>query len=191
MLKEIRGVITCRLTTQISCAKWLVIAAPIILFFSISFANAETAHSDTTFGAWVIACASFGAIETHQGLECTMSHRVEFEESSEPLLQLDLYLNPKNAKPEAIFIMPLGIPLANSPVLKFNNSTRLMLKISHCYSDGCYFKAELDDALLESFLSMYSATLTLIGSANETINIDISGTGSRAAYNYYKALPKD
>jgi len=191
MLKEIRGVIKCRLEAKICCAKWLTTASLIILFCSISFANAETAHSDTTFGDWVIACASFGVKNTHQGLECTMSQRVEFEDSSEPLLQLDLYLNPKNAKPEAIFIVPLGIPLANSPVLLFNNSARLSLKISHCYYDGCYFKAALNDALLESFLSMHSASLTLIGNANETINIAISGKGSRAAYNYFKALPKD
>jgi invasion protein IalB len=161
------------------------------LFCSTLLANADTAHNDTTFGDWVIACASFGDKNTHQGLECTMSQRVEFDDTNQPLLQLDLYLNPLNGKPEAVFIMPLGIPLSSSPVLLFNNSTRLSLQISHCYSDGCYFKAPLNEALLESFLSMHSATVTLIGNGNETVNIPISGNGSRAAHNYFKALPKD
>ena len=188
---EIRRVIKCRLGAKIDCAKRLTAIALLLPFCSILLANTGTAHSDVTFGDWVIACASFGDENTHQGLECSMSQRIEFEDTNEALLQLDLYLNPEDAKPEAVFIMPLGIPLRSSPVLLFNNSTRLSLKISHCYTDGCYFKAPLNETLLESFLNMRSATVKLIGNGNETVNIAISGNGSRAAYNYFKALPKD
>jgi invasion protein IalB len=188
---EIRGVIKWRLRLKVDCAKRFTTTVHLALLCSISFAYADTAHRDASFGDWIIACTSLGDKNAHQGLECTMSQRVEFEDTSEPLMQLDLYLNPETAKPEAVFIMPLGIPLSSSPVLLFDNSTRLSLKISHCYNDGCYFKTPLNEALLESFLSMRSATVKLIGNGNETVNIPISGSGSRAAYNYFKALPKD
>lgn len=191
MYREIRGVIKCQLDAKMGLAKRLTSIALIVLACSISFAKADTAHNEATFGAWIIACDSFADADKHQGLECTLSQRVDFEDTNEPLLQLDLYLNPQGAKPEAVFIMPLGIPLASSPVLIFDNSTRLTINISHCYTDGCYFKATLDEALLESFLSMRSATMKLIGSDNKTVNIPISGNGSREAYNYYTALPKD
>ncbi|MFT6407578.1 MAG: invasion protein IalB [Arenicella sp.] len=187
--------IKCRLWASLVYAKRLAAAfgasALVLIVGSLSAVNADTAHNNAVFGDWVIACASLGDVSEAKGLECTMSQRVEFKDTSQPLLQLDLYLNPENGQAEAIFILPLGIPLSSSPILSFNNSTRLALAISHCYNDGCYFKAPLDKPLLEAFLSMTSATVKLIGNDNEAVNIPISGSGSRAAYNYFEALPKD
>jgi invasion protein IalB len=191
MLRLIRVAIKYRLRASIDCAKQLSATALMLMFCSISNVNADTPRNNATFGDWVIACSSLGDISEPKGLTCNMSQRIEFEDTKQPLLQLELYLNPENTQAEAVFILPLGIPLASSPVLLFNNSTAINLPVSHCYRDGCYFKTALNKTLLESFLSMRSATVKLTGNDNETVNIPISGDGSRAAYNYFEALPKD
>jgi invasion protein IalB len=191
MLRLIRVAIKYRLKASIDCAKQLGATALTLMFCSIPIANADIPRNNASFGDWVIACSSLGDINEQKGLACNMSQRIEFEDTKQPLLQLNLYLNPDNAQAEAVFILPLGIPLASSPVLSFNNSSALSLPVSHCYSDGCYFKVPLSKTLLESFLKMRSATVKLIGNDNETVNIPISGNGSRAAYNYFEALPKD
>ncbi|MFT4635263.1 MAG: invasion protein IalB [Arenicella sp.] len=195
MLRLIRELIKYRLWVPAAYSKRIavIVGAPalILIFGSLSLANAETVRNNAIFGDWVIACASLADIKEASGLKCIMSQRVEFQDTSETLLQLDLYLNPENGQAEAIFILPLGIPLTSSPILLFNNSTRLALAISHCHGDGCYFKAPLNKPLLEAFLSMQSATIKLTGNNNEAVNIPVSGKGSRAAHNYFEALPKD
>lgn len=149
-----------------------------------------------SFEDWLLNCKSVNDTvnDTNSPLsvECSMSQNIQFEDNSEPLLRIDLLLNPKMTAPEAIFILPLGIPLTTAPVLSFNKSgDRRTLKISHCHNDGCYFKLPLSTELLENFLSMSSAKIKLNGDDNEAIKIPISGKGSRSAYNYYKTLPTE
>lgn len=171
----------------------------ILLLFSLNVASADTYLNGTTFGDWFMQCTPIvgnsDLPETssyqEQSLECALSQRIDFEGSNEPLLKVDLYLNPRNSRPEAVFVLPLGIPLETAPVLSFDNSNKVRLAISHCHNDGCYFKAPLNDVLLEAFLSMRSGEVRLRGNDNETVEIPVSGTGSRAAYNYFEAIPKD
>jgi len=168
---------------------WLAILSLLVLCNSaVAQTSSKGSYNDATFGDWLVNCTAFGI---DKGLECIMSQRIEFEDNSEPLLKIDLYLNPKSNQPEAIFILPLGIPLAKRPILSFNHSKDFLLSVSHCHSDGCYFKTPLNKILLETFLSMRSGQVTLNGNNNETIKIPISGNGSRAAYNYFTALPKN
>ena len=155
----------------------------------------KRANSTATFNDWAINCTrdleltSDGLANTEP--ECVMSQNIEFEDTSDPLLQVDLYLNPTDKEAQAVFILPLGIPLKTPPSLTFSNAPSRKLKISHCHQDGCYFIEPLTPRLLETLLSMSSATLTLMSepnNVNNMIRIPISGTGSRAAYQYYDAL---
>ncbi len=168
---------------------WLV-ALTMLAIVGISSANEP--FSASTFDDWLVDCTPIeDPVDPEHRLECSMSQLIEFEDNNEPLLKIDLYLNPENSAPEAVFILPLGIPLNNDPILSFNHSKSRPLKISHCHSDGCYFKISLSNALLETFLSMQSGQIKLNGNDNESITIPISGKGSRSAYNYFKALPKN
>ncbi len=188
--------------TSIGCfaARPLVIAC--LLLGSLT-SMAQTQHSGLTdstnnnpfyretFDDWIIDCSPIrearSATNQPQNAECTMSQRIEFEDNSQTLLNIDLYLNPQDGTPIAIFILPLGIPLNTAPSLSFNHSRGLSLKVSHCHADGCYFKAPLTSRLLETFLSMQSGQIDLTGNDNEAIRIPISGKGSRSAYNYFNA----
>jgi len=155
----------------------------------------ESASSIETFNDWAINCTRAPELKS-DGLnsaepECVMSQNIEFEDTSDPLLQVDLYLNPADKKAQAVFILPLGIPLKTPPSLAFSNAPSRELKISHCHQDGCYFIEPLTPRLLETLLSMSSATLTLMSEPNKVnnmIRIPISGSGSRAAYQYYDSL---
>ena len=174
-----------------SLLRYIVIG--FILFVSLAtLASAAYAQIPTenvlnraTFGDWLLNCES---LSTTQEPECRMTQRIEFEDNSEPLLIVDLYLNPKDSQPEAIFLLPLGIPLQNNPILTFNFSKSLTVQVSHCHINGCYFKTQLKNTLLEAFLSMTSAELKLSGNKNEVIKIPISGSGSRAAFNHFTSL---
>ncbi len=170
---------------------WLIILS----FFMVSISSGETDLGGTTFGDWLVQCipvpVSEEGISQNLDLECVLSQRIDFEGSNEPLLKIDLYLNPRISKPEAVFVLPLGIPLASAPVLSFDGANKLSLAVSHCHNDGCYFKAPLDSRLLEAFLSVQTAQVRLRGNDNETVEIPISGRGSRAAYNYFEAIPKE
>ncbi len=157
----------------------------------------ENALSSEAFNDWAINCSANTELRSDSlnsaEPECIMSQNIEFEDSSDPLLQVDLYLNPANKKPQAVFILPLGIPLKTPPSLAFSNAPSRELKVSHCHQDGCYFIEPLTPRLLETLLSMSSATLTLMSEPNNVSNmirIPISGAGSRAAYQYYESLKK-
>lgn len=155
----------------------------------------EGSTSTATFRDWVIDCTP-SLDPNSEDLnsdepECVMSQIVEFEDNNDPLLQIDLYLNPADEKAQAVFILPLGIPLKTPPSLTFSNAPSRALKVSHCHQDGCYFVESLTPRLLETLLSMSSATLTLMSepnNVNNMIRIPISGAGSRAAYQYYDSL---
>lgn len=159
--------------------------------------NSDSLYSET-FGDWVINCTPNnkpkGQVNTQEDqanvYECKMSQRIVFDDSNETLLTVDLYLTPENGAPEAVFILPLGIPLNSPPTLSFDQHKTVSLTISHCYIDGCYFKKTLSNTLLEMFLSMQSCQLDLSGSDNESIRIPISGKGSRAAYNSFASIDK-
>jgi len=168
---------------------WLITPALLLI---VNVSSADQPFNVSTFDDWLVNCTPIEQpSDPEHRLECSMSQLIEFEDNSEPLLKIDLYLNPANSAPEAVFILPLGIPLNNDPILSFNHSKNRTLKISHCHSDGCYFKIPLSSTLLETFLSMQSGQVKLNGNDNESIKIPISGKGSRSAYNYFKALPKD
>jgi invasion protein IalB len=165
----------------------------------IEFVKAQTQFRSTTFDDWTVKCTPIldtgidlnAGLDHSTGLECSLSQRIEFEDSNERLLLVELYLNPTNSIPEAVFVLPLGIPLDSPPLLSFNNSRSVNLSVSHCHSDGCYFKLPLSSRLLEQFLSMHSGQIKLSGNGSERLQIPISGRGSRSAHNYFTALPKD
>ena len=169
----------------------------VVCLCSLASASANSLNADSlnhsNFGDWLVQCAAdprFGDQQAH-GSECILSQHINFVESDEPLLKIDLYLNPRSSRPEAIFVLPLGMPLNTAPALSFSHASSVRLAISHCHSDGCYFKMPLTGTLLEAFLSMQWGLLKLRGNDNETVEIPISGKGSRAAHNYFKALAKD
>ncbi len=150
----------------------------------------ESSSSTSTFKDWAINCTR-NLDSNSAELECAMSQLIEFEDNSDPLLQIDLYLNPADKNTQAVFILPLGTPLRTPPSLTFSNAPSRELNISHCHQDGCYFVEPLTPRLLETLLSMSSATLTLMSepnNVNNMIRIPISGAGWRAAYQYYNSL---
>jgi len=149
----------------------------------------ERATTSASFKDWAINCTR-NSKPLDAGTECVMSQYIEFEDSDEPLLKVNLHLNPKDQKAQAVFVLPLGIPLSTPPSLAFSNAPTRDLKISHCHQDGCYFVEALTPSLLETLLSMSSATLTLMSepnNVNNMIRIPISGAGSRASYSYFES----
>lgn len=121
-----------------------------IFFISLaalsSSAYAQTSTENTlngaTFGDWLLNCES---LSTTQEPECRMTQLIEFEDNSEPLLIVDLYLNPKDSQPEAIFLLPLGIPLQNNPILTFNFSKSLTVQVSHCHIKWVLFQNTVEE----------------------------------------------
>lgn len=148
--------------------------------------DAQTKKGGQLFGDWVVHCET----DETQQLSCKMSQMAIVEETSEPLLRINIRYQPQLDDTYIQFVLPLGISLHSAPTLSLDQQPAGTLPIDLCLPDGCYSTFQLTNAVLERFLSMKRGQITLLAGSGDAIKLPLSGDGSRAAYSAMREMAK-
>ncbi|MCH2189606.1 MAG: invasion associated locus B family protein [Gammaproteobacteria bacterium] len=137
---------------------------------------------DGEYGDWVLHCKLSDEL-------CILSQLAVVETDGERLMELNIPLskNGQFGSNKVEFVLPLGLSLQKPPKLYIANQFMSELSVNVCLADGCYYSMPLSQVLLERFLGMFSGYVKIWTHRGEEIDIPISGIGTRAAHNAFKA----
>ena len=156
----------------------------IILILSVIACFSDLAQADESeYGDWVLHCSNND--ET-----CYISQIAVIEKTGETLMEFNIPLN-KSGSVEGSkleVILPLGTSLRIAPKLHIANQFISELKVSVCLPDGCYYSLEMSQALFERFLGMFSGYVKIQGPNGSEVDVPISGTGTRSAFNAFNEI---
>lgn len=144
----------------------------------------QTEGGGQAFGDWVVRCDT---VEV-EDVKCRMSQMAIVPDTQERLMSIRISYNPKSDTAEMRLALPLGISLKTKPRLIIDGQLKKEIDLDICVADGCYSTFVLTYNQLEAMLRMTSGKLELNAGNGKPVQLPISGTGSRKAYNAAKEM---
>lgn len=165
------------LNTRLALAKTILLA--VMLLSVMQTADSQIKAQGTEHGDWTVSCENTPA----SFKSCAMWQVASTADDAPPLLHVELSFRRPFSDASLLIILPLGISLTSAPTLHIDKKQVMDFQVDYCIADGCYIRSKLTPALLEQLLHMKNAILRLKTFDGHDIELPISGTGSRAAFN--------
>ena len=165
--------VTAKVRQSASAAFFLLTLVGIFLFFP---AKAQNPHAKV-FGDWKVRCNS----ATGAPSKCQMFQNVVVKESGRTIMQMIVgYINDVPS-PVGVITLPLGVYLPKGLTIQIDKGQTFKVGFENCSAKGCRVRFSIEDALLGTFKSGITASVTSYNMARKPVLIPISLKGFTAA----------
>jgi invasion protein IalB len=145
-------------------------------------ATTEPKVTTTNYRDWALSCRE----NPETGVDdCSMFQRLVIQETNQIALNFALGFLPNAQQqrvPVAVLTFPLGIYLPGGAEMQIDSAEPIRLQIERCFRRGCQSGFAIDDALLAQLKAGSKATVKILQSREEEIDLTISLSGFSAAF---------